>query len=154
MTAADIIEFFGIFLLSAVKFGIAGVPAAVFAKYSFLETVFATCGGGITGVVVFTYLSEWLLRLSKKVIKHKKPKKKFTITNKIIVKVKRSFGLMGISVISPLLLSIPLGAFLGVRFYHNKRLVISYMSISVIIWSVLLYFFYHNLIHSISAIFN
>jgi hypothetical protein len=145
----EVLEVLGIFALSAVKFGIAGVPAAVFAKFSFFKTMVVTVSGGLVGTLFFTYLSDWVLdgieRIRLKFRKGKPaPKKKlFTRSNRMLVKVKAKFGLIGLAVITPLILSIPLGAFLAVRYYHNKQKIILFMSVSIFCWALLLYFFYN-----------
>lgn len=141
----DVLEILSVFLLSAVKFGIGGVPAAVIAEFSFFKAMIVTISGGMTGVFVFTYMSGWinkqLLKLKKK---SNKPKKKFTLTNKTIVYVKRYFGLLGLAIITPLILSIPLGVFLAVRYYEDKGKIIRYMIVSVVFWAIALY----NLLHT------
>lgn len=143
----EIVTLIGVFLLSAVKFGIGGVPAAVFAEYSFFKSLVVTISGGVFGTFFFAFFSEWvnkkLATFSSK-NKKPKPKKKFTHMNKIIVYVKKYFGLIGISIITPLILSIPLGVFLAIRYYKDKQKVISYMIISIIAWSIILYFVYHS----------
>jgi hypothetical protein len=150
----DLLEIAGVFVLSAIKFGLAGVPSAVFANWSFLKVLTVTVAGGTTGAVVFTYVSEAVI-LSYKKVKRKltenkiKEKPKFTFTNKIIVKTKRRLGLLGLAILTPSLLSIPLGVFLGVRYYKDKKKVISYMIISILAWAVVLYFFYNNIYHRI-----
>lgn len=155
----EVLEILGVFALSAVKFGIAGVPAAVFAKFSFFKTVVVTTSGGIAGTLVFTYMSDFLIRSFRK-IKQKttadkpvKPKRKFTATNRLLVKVKQKFGLTGIAIITPPILSFPLGVFIAVRYFQNKQQIILYMAISTFTWSVVLYFFYHYVYSSISSLF-
>lgn len=139
----EVLKIISVFLLSAVKFGIGGVPAAVFANFPFFKAMLITISGGITGVVVFTYLSDWIThKLKDKVAK--KNKKKFTLTNKIIVYVKKYFGLIGISIITPLILSIPLGVFIAVRFYHDKNKVIRFMFVSITLWAVVIYYALHT----------
>lgn len=153
------LEILVVFGLSAVKFGVAGVPAAVFAKFSFFKTITVTTAGGITGTIIFTYVSDFIIKSYKKIkqkVVEKKPrkrKKKFTITNRIIVNVKQKLGLTGIAIITPLFLSFPLGVFVAVRYYQNKQLVITNMAISTLAWSVILYFFYHNVYDKISSWF-
>lgn len=139
----EIAKLIGVFLLSAIKFGIGGVPAAVFAEYSFFKSLAVTVSGGVFGTFFFAFFSEWV---NKKIalfsFKSKNPKKKFTTGNKIIVYVKKYFGLVGISIITPLFLSLPLGVFLAMRYYKDKQKVISYMIVSIIFWAVVLYYFY------------
>jgi hypothetical protein len=141
---AEVLKIISVFLLSSIKFGIGGVPAAVIANFSFFKSMLITISGGVTGVIAFAYLSSWLTERLKKKKKPSKPKKKFTITNKIIVYVKKYFGLIGLSIITPLILSIPLGVFLAVRYYHDKWKVIRYMMVSVTVWAVALYFFFNS----------
>lgn len=139
----ELLKIISVFLLSSVKFGIGGVPAAVFANFPFFKAMLITISGGITGVVVFAYLSDWINHRLKN-IGSKKPKKQFTLTNKIIVYVKKYFGLIGISIITPLVLSIPLGVFIAVKFYHDKNKVIRYMFVSITVWAVVLYYSLHT----------
>jgi len=160
MNFSDLAEVAGIFLLSAVKFGIAGVPAAVFAEYSFFKTLTITTSGGIAGTIFFTYLSGWILGGYTK-LKHRlfpssrhKKKKVFTSRNRFLVKVKGKFGLIGLSVLTPSLLSFPLGIFLAVRYYSNKQKIIFYMSLSTFLWAIILYFFYNNLYVKITSFFS
>jgi len=148
MDSREWIELLIIFFTSAVKFGIGGVPLAVFeAKYDFFMAITVTVSGGFTGTVFFTYLSDWLIKGIKKAKKKYtdpeklKKQKKFTFTNKLIVKAKQRFGLKGIAFITPSLLSIPLGCFIAVRYYKDKRRIISAMCISIFLWAVFLYFF-------------
>ncbi|MBL7892385.1 MAG: hypothetical protein JNL63_07125 [Bacteroidia bacterium] len=155
----EFLEIAGVFVLSALKFGLAGVPSAVFANWSFFKVLTVTISGGMAGTLVFTFISEALIRSYKKVrqklIESKgqpdveqvktKQKRKFTFTNKTIIKVKQRFGLFGLSILTPSLLSIPLGVFLAVRYYKNRKKIMSYMFISIVGWAIVLYFFYNNI---------
>jgi hypothetical protein len=150
MTWKDLLEILGVFVLSALKFGLVGVPAAVFAKWSFFKVLTVTISGGITGTVAFTFLSEAIIRLFKKVMRKfrhdtAKPKKKFTFSNKTLVRAKRRFGLLGIAILGPSVLSIPLGVFLSVRYFKNRKKIMSYFFVSIISWAVILYFFYNSI---------
>jgi hypothetical protein len=138
--SADLWQIILIFLTSAVKFGLGGVPAAVIAELPFFEAMTVTISGGIAGTFFFTYLSEGVLRLINRMRGSKKPRKKFTRMNRLIVRVKRGFGLIGLAVITPAILSIPLGCFLAVRYYPNKQQIILYMSVSVVVWAAALYY--------------
>ncbi len=142
----DILKILSVFLLSAVKFGLGGVPAAVFANFGFFKAMLVTISGGMCGVVVFTYLSEWINNRIKKAAlnKPKVPKKKFTFTNKLIVRVKKYFGLIGIAAITPILLSIPIGVFLAIRYYKDKGKVIRFMLVAIVGWAVALYYILHT----------
>ncbi|MGE0566477.1 MAG: hypothetical protein AB7O73_00895 [Bacteroidia bacterium] len=129
------------------------MPSAVILfKFDFLKVSIVAISGGIFGTIMFSSFSakiiEWWERYKNASNKLSK-KRTFTKTNRRIIKLKNSFGLVGISLLSVLLLSIPLGSFLGVRFYKDKWKVILFMSGAVIIWNFVLYlvffFFYDKL---------
>ncbi len=144
------------FLLSTVKFVFGSVPWALSLGFSFFKTVTVTSLGGFTGVVFFVLMSDRLVanlkkRKAKKLKEHpdQRPTKIFTHRNKIIVSAKRRFGLAGIAFLTPLLLSIPIGCFIAVRYFKNKQRVLMYMFCSVLFWSSASYYLYRPLIHAI-----
>src|SRR5690606_27419622 len=49
------------------------------------------------------------------------PKKNFTRTNKFIVKIKKSVGIIGTSFWIPFFLSIPLGSIVTAKFYGKQK---------------------------------
>lgn len=141
---AELLKILSVFITCMFFFGKAGVPAAmVLFNYSFYKVFFVTCAGGITGNIVFTNLSAALIRWrhNYRLKKGKIHKKRiFTTFNRRIIRIKQRFGLTGLALLTPLLLSTPLGAFLAERFFRDKKKIIIYLSISVIIWSIVLYF--------------
>ena len=141
----ELSKIIGAFLLCAVKFSLAGVPAAVIAGWPILKSLTIIISGGVFGVLVFGYLSDYIIHFFKRFKKpNAKPKKKFTYANKLVIKTKNKFGLIGISILTPLLLSIPLGVFLAIRFFKNRNKVITYMILSVVGWAFILYFLLKN----------
>ena len=137
-------------LSSSVKFAMT-FPLAVFQfKFSFAETVLWTNIGGLIGIYFFAFLSDKLIVWwHQKFWKKKKQdatgesrKKIFTKKNRRIVRIKQRYGLPGIALITPLLLSIPLGTFLMVRYYQRSRFKFASLIASNIIWSVLYTIFY------------
>jgi hypothetical protein len=156
MSAQEFWKIVSVFISCAFFFGKIGMPAAVgFFKFNFFKSIVISCSGGISGAVVFTYLSagilKWWERFKARWFSHHHSKKKFTKANRRIIRIKNRFGLLGISILSPILLSIPVGAFLGERFYKKKSKVILYLSGSVVFWSFTLYFlflFFYNTFRS------
>ena len=149
-------EIFSVFLLCTVKFVFGGVPLALTYNFSFFESVTVTSIGGFTGCILFVFLSEKLIlnyrhRIANKLHLTKKSttKKVFTKKKRFIIKVKTRFGLTGIAALTPLLLSIPLGCFVAVRYFKNKQRVLIYMFTSVFLWSVASYYLYKPLINAI-----
>jgi ABC-type antimicrobial peptide transport system permease subunit len=130
-------------ILSGTKFLTAPITSLNIG-FGYLETLLITTIGGVIGVVFFYYLSAGIAylfgRIASIFIKKgskPKPKKKFTWKNKLIVKVKRDYGLIGLAAITPTLLSIPVGTFLASRYFHDQKKVITYLSASVVVWSVI-----------------
>jgi len=153
---ADLWKIITVFLGCATFFGKVGMPAAViFFKFNFIKVFLVSCGGGIFGNIVFTYISaailKWWDNFKEKRFKGKK--KILTRTSRFVIKVKKRFGLAGIAFFTPILLSIPLGAFVAERFYKEKRKVIIALSISVVSWSVVEYFLFLFFYKTASSIF-
>ena len=148
-----------VLLLSGVKFLLAP-PCAIGMGFSYVETFLITTIGGLLGVLFFFYLSELILNVFKSIwpiIKKyfKKPelnqgqiaidsdpsgnrKKQFSRKNKFIVSMRRKYGLWGIAILTPVLLSIPLGTFLASKYYKNKKSVLLSLSLSVIGWAIVM----------------
>lgn len=145
-----------VFAVSSIKFLIA--PALSFSLgLNFLQTFLSTTSGGITGVVIFFFLSRWMLLLyaryfvfyTRKIKKNiydflklevpiEIPARKFTRRNRFIIKIVRKYGLAGIVVLTPVILSIPIGTFLATRFYASNRYLLVYLISSVLFWSLLM----------------
>lgn len=143
----EIGRYISVFLACTFFFSKIGMPAAVYAfDYNYLQCILTSCAGAIFSTIVFTYLSDgiikWWNKLKEKLITKKGPKKHFTKSNRRIIKIKNRFGLIGIAALTPILLSIPLGAFLAERFYKDKKKVIIYISIATVFWSNALYFIF------------
>lgn len=130
--------------LSFVMLAKAGVPSALAFGFNFFEAVAITATGGCLGVFFFVYFwGNVLSALKKRKMEKQKSlthatKKNFTLQNKILIKVKRRLGLVGITLVTPFF-SYPLGCFVAVKYYHRDlKKVIAYMLLSTCIWSVLL----------------
>ncbi len=135
----ELLEILSVILLSSVKMGIGGIPLSFVYKFSVLKSITTTSFGGCIGSFVFVNLSDVLLKMLHKwgIFKPKqKVKKKFTFSNRLVVNIKRKFGLLGISAVTPLFLSFPFGCFLAVRYFKDKKKITAYMFASTIFWSV------------------
>ncbi len=143
------LKLLGLVAFSSVKF-FWSIPAVVVAGYSFWETILITCFGGLTGFVLFFYIGElkpvrdffdliagWFVRIFG-IRKTKKVKRKFTRRNRFIIAVKGKYGLIGLSILTPSLFSIPLGSLLAARYFDKDRRTVPFMVISIILWSFLL----------------
>ena len=136
-------------LSSAVKFAMTFPLAVMQFKFSFLETILWTNVGGILGIYFFAFLSGkiiawWNRTIRKKYFNNRDPREKkvFTARNRRIVRIKQNYGLFGIAVTTPLLLSIPVGTFLVVRYYRTRKVKFTYLMASNLFWSVIYTAFY------------
>lgn len=121
-----------VFFLATFKFMFAGIPGSV-GDIPFLHTYFAAAIGGTISAAIFYFLSELFMMMSHKKLEKKrkealstgkvfKEKKKFTRMNKFVVRVKMKLGIVGISFLGPLLLSVPIGSIVTAKFYGKKKI--------------------------------
>ena len=131
------VEVLSVFFLSSVKF-FAGPILAKSLGFTYLGSVAITSLGGVFGVFLFYNLGTKIVNFFPNFFKPMQKKKKiFTKKNKFFVNVIRNYCLFGLSIFSPVLISIPVGAFLAARFFNNqKKIALGVMCISVVLWSV------------------
>ena len=123
--------YFTLFSLSMIKFMFApfGGPAM---KLNYLETYLSCISGAFVAAFIFYFSSEFfMIRAHKKrqaalqaSITNGTPlkyKPKFTRFDKLIVKLKRRFGIYGIAFYAPLFLSVPLGSIVTAKFYGKEK---------------------------------
>ena len=147
MDSTDILQFISAALACTISLSKIGIPAVIaIYKSNYFLALISSCTGAVFGTVVFTYLFagilKWWHNFREKYFKPKEPKKIFTTFNRRVIRIKHRFGLTGIAILTPIFLSIPIGAFLAERFYKDKKKVITYLSISAIAWCFILYFLY------------
>jgi hypothetical protein len=70
----------------------------------------------------------------------KSPKKVFSKNNRRFISVKNKYGLWGISLLTPVLFSIPIGCFLATRFYKTNSTTFAVMLIGMVVWTIIMTF--------------
>jgi hypothetical protein len=143
-----------VLFVSGIKFLFAPLISISYG-FNYIQTALITALGGILGILFFYFLSKWIIRQyyrfspaifsyfageklerSMKILNDEYlPKKKFTRKNKLIINIRNKYGFFGIIILTPVLLSIPLGAFLARKYYSGRDHTLVYMSISAVIWS-------------------
>ncbi len=118
----------------------------VYYDYNFIESFVLAVTGGMLGIWFFSYFND----VFKKIWQHFFPKKdtgKIVINTKkrLIVKIRQSYGLAGIAFLTPVILTVPVGAIIATTLYKNKIKVYSYMLAAFIFWSLLFCGLYHLL---------
>lgn len=158
LEAGSIIKILQVLVVSSLKFFLAP-PISIAFGFNYIQTLLITTTGGVIGVLFFYYLRELITRFVKRYIpfaisffihhfnddeivqtssSKSKKKKKFSIKSRLIVRARQKFGLFGIAAITPILLSIPLGTFLATKYFHKKRKILVYLTLSVVFWSFII----------------
>lgn len=135
-----------VFILAATKFLFA--PSVSLYTFGFWETILFVSIGGIAGVSLFYFGAGWLIdfnhkrRLKKEALLRSQgkivEKKVFTPFRRKIIRIKKSFGLIGIAIVTPCIISIPIGSVIAARFYHHKPQTVFVLYLSVIVWAFVL----------------
>ena len=133
----EALQIIGLILFSSLKFFLA--PSTVYLSgYSYFETIAITIVGGALGVFVFFYTGSAIFKYIGDRFSRGRIKSPFNRKNRLIIKVKSSWELIGLSIITPTLLSIPLGCLLASRYFRNDRRTIPFLMGSVVFWSIVL----------------
>ncbi|WP_462319609.1 hypothetical protein [Marinilabilia sp.] len=128
-------------ILSATWKFAATFPVAIYVfEMTFIETILFTNAGGIIGVIVSLYFSKGLIyiwnKLKSKKVKNKN-KRKFSKYNRRLVLIKSRYGMPGIALLTPVILSIPVGTFLTAKYYGNKKQSYLLLILSQVAWSLI-----------------
>lgn len=156
LDAGDIFKLIQVLIVSGIKFLFAPLISAGYG-FNFLQTTIITTVGGISGIVFFYFLSKFILKMFYKYCpivlsyfsdaecekimpgrRRREGKKIFTRKNKLIIRIKKKYGYPGIILLTPVILSIPIGSFLAGKYYAHRKNLLVHMSLSVIFWSFLI----------------
>jgi len=142
---AEIFTITYLILLSSVKFLFVPFLAIHFYNYSFITSVIINTSGGIIGSTFFFKTSFYFVQrsLKKRQAKIKagkaKPKKKFNKMNRFIVVVKNTMGMYGLALITPALISIPIGSAIAAKYYHLRPAkMLGLIYVSSALWAMAL----------------
>ncbi len=149
-----------VLLLSTVKYFYTPIYAHMIGL-GYLDTVVTMTIGGVIGFLIYYHFSKIVI-VSTKHLKpfttyvvpyhlrkrynnytdkrrlRKKNKKVFTRRNRFLVKVARHYGMYTIILLTPILISLILGAFLLRKYYGNKREAVPLMLVSIIVEGIII----------------
>jgi len=155
ITGIKLFKLVQILLISGIKFFFAPLISVGYG-YNYFQTILITSVGGILGILFFFFFSRWLIIqynkfcpvifagfTGKSVDQAKRilncepteSKKIFTTKSRNLIKLRRKYGYLGIIILTPILLSIPIGAFLAQKYYSKRKSTLLYMSLSIALWS-------------------
>ena len=130
----EILKAIPVFLASMLKF-ILGPMGGFAARLHFVTTVLVTVAGMMTMVVAFTYSGEWIK--TKLPSRFFKKRKRFTPNNRRFAGIWKKYGLTGIALLTPLILTPIGGTLLAVSSGSPKDKIIFFMFISAAAWAVI-----------------
>lgn len=151
-----ILKFVQVFLLATVKY-VLTFPYAVLIGLNFEQTLISVTLGGIAGFFFFYHFSGFAIRrfhhiktFLRKYLpasvrakyrqlvgwrKEVTGERVFSRRNRLIATFRAKFGLPGILILSPVVLSIPIGAFLLNKYYSKHKFVMPFMVLSILSWT-------------------
>ncbi len=140
---AKTLSYFAVFSVATFKYMFSA--AGGIAVLSFWETYFSAITGACASFLFFYFganmvnkqMKKYRLKKEKRALEKDNyvPSKKFTYTNKLIVKVKVSkFGFWLIAGLCPLLLSVPLGTMIVAKLYGGKTRTVVFSLAALMLW--------------------
>jgi hypothetical protein len=164
-----IFKYINVMVIASIKFFWA-TPYAYLFRLNKVETIVFIELGGILGFLFFYSLFSFLLKELKLIwplIYYITPRifkvrfeqwldgrryrrlttNKFTRRNKMIIRIRRKSGMLGIIILTPILLSIPIGAFLGTKYFHHRPSFIPSMILSIFVWGIVSVLLFGTILH-------
>lgn len=142
----EALEIITVMAAGVLKFFFSGLISYRFGN-TYLETVLLTAAGGCVGTVFFyrvgARVMEWFRKRHIRRLAYARahgiaPKRIFTRTNRMIVRVKRGYGVKGLAALAPPVLSIPITSVLAAKYFRHDRRTLPLLLSSVVIWSFVL----------------
>ncbi len=131
----ELIKYLTVYTMSMFKF-IMGPVLGKFYGLPIPISILLTIGGMMTSVLLFTQFGEYL-RPKFNLIFYRN-KKKFSKRNRQFIKLWRRYGVLGVSILTPLIFT-PIGGTILISIVGAKKYQIySYMLFSASIWSIIL----------------
>ncbi len=138
----NVVLYITIYLLCTVKI-IFGPTMGFAAGIHPLVATLLTIAGMMTTITVFSFFGEKLRHTA--FIRFFKSKKVFSPKSRKFVAIWKKYGIIGISFLTPILLSPPGGAILAIAFGGNRKQMLLYMFVFSVLWSfILTYGFYYS----------
>ncbi len=124
-----VLDYMMVIIVSAVKFMV-GVIYAIAAGFNFWERFLFPALGGILGIFIFTYFGDWIRQQLWK----KRNKTQLKAWHKTLWD---RFGLLGTALLTPPVLSPPIGTAIALAFGTEKEKILLYHGVSMVLWALL-----------------
>lgn len=136
--ANSIFEYLYVIAISSYRFIFAG-PAALASGFNYWEISICLAIGGVFGFLIFYFFFDIIILLFRKIFSPKahKNRLKWLMKNRRIILTAHRAGLFFLLFVGPVVLSIPLTAFIAQRWYNKRKHIIVYFCISVVGWALI-----------------
>ncbi len=142
-TMEFVTEVLSVLLFSGIKF-LLGLGLVILYDFSFWFGFTVTVVGGTGGLFIFLIFGPGIDRLWNKMPwRRNKIRRKFTWSRRLIVRIKQNGGLIFIALLTPLILTIPLGVFSSLSLGYSWKEIVPSMILSIMFWSALILGLYH-----------
>ena len=131
---ATALKYFTVYFLSGLKF-IFGPTFGVANDLPITAVIVLTALGMMTTIYLFTFFGDEIRRFFSR---FRKNKKVFSKKSRRFVKIWRRFGLKGMCLLTPLILTPPGGGLLVNLLGSKKKLILKWMWISAFLWSTII----------------
>ncbi len=134
----EVAKYLSVIFASMIKF-FGGPLTGLALKITWIETAVCSVIGMMITVALVTFFGDYIQRFFTRIFQKGEPKKKkkFTRSNRLAIRIRRKFGLTGISFLTPILFSPIGGAILALAFRYHKRDIMLSMLVSACGWGVI-----------------
>lgn len=143
----EILKAVPIYFSAMIKF-VVGPIGGYAVGLNLLTTILTTVFSMMTVVIVLSFFGDFLRK--KVFVSYFAKRKKFSVRNRKLVAIWKSYGLPGVAFLTPILLTPIGGTLLALSFGSPKNKLIFYMFLSAAVWSLIfssaVYFFGNELI--------
>ncbi len=131
---ATALKYFTVYFLSGLKF-VFGPAFGIANDLPVFAVIILTALGMMTTIYLFTFFGKEIRKFFQK---FRRSNRVFTKRSRQFVKIWRKFGLKGVCLLTPLVLTPPGGGLLANLLGTNKRLILKWMWISAFLWSTII----------------
>lgn len=147
-----IVKYSSVYFISSMKY-LMGPLAGAGLELTLWETSICTFLGMMSSVILFTYLGIPFRNKITSNLKKRGKYKLFTPKNRRIVKIWRKFGMVGVALLTPPVLTPIAGTIIALSFSVPKKKLWLYMAVSDAIWSYPTAYFFSKAHQGINMIF-
>ena len=139
---SPLVQILSVFFMAGFKFMVA-VFMVLGYNISLWVSVPTCTLGGVFGVALYIFFGELIVNLVKK-FRFRKDDRQFHVnkTTRLLVKLKRNHGLLGIAVLTPVFLTVPIGTLAAIAIGYKWQKVLIYMFSAFLFWSSLIFGIY------------